>query len=318
VIAILLATLVLSQNPAPSPSPTPDPAKVADAAAKAADAAERAADAAQRAAEAAVTILKTQCPPVIAAAAAPAPPKAPPPDTTPWESTIGIGFIWLSGNSNTLIFNGTGIATKKWDGWGIGINAFGSYGQTSLTQGSSSQVNALAAGLKLRGSRDATPNVPIFIDLGIETNHIKSVESLTTADLGAGIIWAHEKVADFDKLLLRTDVSIHYEHETDFQYFPFAESLPTPSRELLGPRVALIFRYALRKDVIFTEDDEIIANVLNVSPIRVKVSSTTKIAARLTGSLSMTLSFQVAYDSEPPPTKVNTDTALMAGLEMAL
>ena len=304
--AVLLAVL-LSQT-----APSDEATKAAEASAKAADAAQKAADAAQKAAEAATTILKAQCPPTTPAAPAAAAP-AKPPDMTPWASTIGLGFIWLTGNTNTLTFNGNASADKKWDGWGIGIKAFGVYGQTSLDQGPE-QVTALAAGVKVRGARDITPSVPVFLSAGTETNHIKSVESLSGADLGAGIIWAQQKEADFEKLVLRTDLSMHYEYETDFQYYPSTMSLP--ARQLLGPRVALAFRYAMRKDVIFTEDGEVILNILGAT--RARVNSTTKLAARLTSALSITFSFQVNYDSAPPPSKLDTDTALMAGVEVAL
>jgi hypothetical protein len=315
-MTLLLISLLLSQMP-PAQTPPAEPAdKAADAAVKAADAAEKAAEAAQKTADAASTLIKAQCPPVPTSVTATATPPAPaklPPDTTPWTSTVGLGLIWLTGNSNTLTFNGNATASKTWAGWGIGIKAFGTYGETALNQGPET-VTALQAGVRLRGSRDVTPSVPIFIAVGVETDHIKSEESLTFAEVGAGIIWAQRKEADYEKLLLRTDLSMHYEYETDFQYYPTTESLP--HRDLLGPRVGLIFRYAMRKDVIFTEDADVIPNVLGAA--RVRVDSMTKVASRLTGSLSLTMTFQVNYDSVPPPGKLPTDTALMAGLELAL
>ncbi len=306
--SILVALLLAETSPSAD-----EAAKAADAAAKAAEAAQKAAEAAQKTADAAATVLKTQCPAVPPPAAAPAAAAKAPPGGA-WASTVGLGLIWLTGNTNTLTFNATGSAERKWSGWGLGVNAFGTYGQTALTPGASQQVTALAAGIKLRGARDVTPSVPLFASVGVETNHVKSVESLSQADLGAGIVWLHHKEPEYEKLLLRTDLSIHYEYETDFQYYPTTQSLP--SRQLLGPRVGLAFRYAIRKDVIFTEDGEVLPNILGAA--RVRVNSTSKVASRLTDSLSLTLSFGVNYDSVPPANRVPTDTALMAGLELAL
>ena len=46
------------------------------------------------------------------------------------------------------------------------------------------------------------------------------------------------------EVLLRTDLSMHYQHEYRFQYFP--TELKIPDRDLLGPRVAASFRYAAK------------------------------------------------------------------------
>ena len=78
----------------------------------------------------------------------------------------------------------------------------------------------------------------------------------------------------------------------------------------------LAFRYALSTGIVFTEDAEVLPNVLGDG--RVLVNSTTKIAARLTESLSLGVSFVVNHDSLPAPARCPTDTALTVGLELAL
>jgi len=134
------------------------------------------------------------------------------------------------------------------------------------------------------------------------------------------VIWLNQKASDYEKAFLRTDVSIHYEHETDYTYFPgpagCGGSCALPARDLLGPRISGVFRYALKKDILFSQDAEVIPNVLGAS--RVRASANTKLASRLTESLAMTVSFQLQYDSQPPPMKVSTDTALMMGVELSL
>jgi hypothetical protein len=306
--ALSVLTLSLLQQTPPNPD------AATQAAERAAAAAERAAQAAERSAAAVEALVKAQTPPP-APAAAPAPAPAPAePGTTPWTGTTGLSLIWLSGNSNTLTFNASGGIKKDWRGWGFGLKGFATYGEATLASGGSNQVTALAAGGTARGERNISDQVMLFVSAGANTDHVKSVEYVVGGDVGAGITWLHARGADYEKLLLRTDLSVHCEHEADYQYYPTPEALP--ERDLLGPRVALAFRYALRKDVIFIQDAEVIPNVLGAS--RVRVNALTKLASRLTGSLSMTASFQLQYDSVPPAGKVPTDTALSLGVELAL
>ncbi|HEX4622696.1 MAG TPA: DUF481 domain-containing protein [Myxococcaceae bacterium] len=283
--------------------------QAAQAAQKSAEAAERAARAAERAADAVEALVRKE-----EAKPAPAPAAAAPSAGTPWKSTAGLSLIWLAGNSNTLTFNGTGTADKKWGVWGLGLKGYATYGQTTtLPSGAPSQVTAMAAGAKVRGDR-SVDEVTLFVAVGGDTNHVKSVEFVGYGEAGAGLTWLSRKEADFEKVYLRTDLSVHYEHETDFQYYPTVQALPW--RQLLGPRISGVFRYALKKDILFSQDVEVIPNVLGDS--RVRLNANTKLASRLTEALSMNVSFQLQYDSVPPPTKVPTDTALTLGVEVAL
>ena len=80
-----------------------------------------------------------------------------------------------------------------------------------------------------------------------------------------------------------------------------------------SPRIGASFSYALNKHVIFTEDAEVMANVLG--EVRWLVNSATKIAARVVNPLSITVSLLIKYDSAPAAGKVDTDTALSFGIE---
>jgi hypothetical protein len=284
--------------------------QAAQAAQKAAEAAERAARAAERAAEAVQAILqKEEAKPPLPAAPAAAPPNA----SSPWKGTAGLSLIWLAGNSNALAFNAGGSAEKRWGLWGLGLKGYAAYGVTTTQGGQPAQVNALAAGAKVRGDR-SVDEVTLFIAAGGDTNHVKSVEFVGFGEAGAGLVWIQRKEADFERVFLRTDLSAHYEHETDFQYYPTPGALPW--RQLLGPRISGVFRYGLKKDILFSQDAEVIPNILG-DP-RVRLNANTKLASRLTETLSMNVSFQLQYDSVPPPTKVAADTALTVGMELAL
>jgi hypothetical protein len=306
-LATMLSCAVLGQMP---PAQAVDAqTQAAQAAQRSAEAAERAARAAERAVEAVEAILKREeakpPPPVVTAA-------VPPGASSPWKGTAGLSLIWLAGNSSAIAFNATGSAAKKWGLWGLGLKGYAAYGETTQA-GQPAQVNALAAGAKVRGDR-SVDEVTLFIAVGGDTNHVKSVEFVGFGEAGAGIVWMQRKEANFERVFLRTDLSVHYERESDFQYYPAPQALP--ERQLLGPRISGVFRYALKKEILFSQDAEDIPNILGDA--RLRLNANTKLASRLTETLSMNVSFQLQYDSEPPPTKLSTDTALTVGVELAL
>jgi hypothetical protein len=90
-----------------------------------------------------------------------------------------------------------------------------------------------------------------------------------------GILWLDEMEGDLSKLKLNTDVAIRYAREIRFQYYPERQNLEDV--DFLAPRIGVSFRYALNKNVIFTEDAEVLPNVIGET--RWLVNSNTKIAA---------------------------------------
>ena len=290
---------------------TPD---VAQSALRAAEAAERAAEAAQRAAEAAQR----------AAAASSGVPLAtvtaiPPGAATPsgWTGTAGLALIWLTGNSSTLTFNANAAAKRQWAEWALGFKAFGVYGLSRAADPAApQQVTALGAGGQLRGDRKLSDFVASYLTGGLSTDHVKSVELSSFGEAGAGLTWIDVKGPDYQKVLLRTDFAARFQHDNRYQYYPTHKAIP--SVNLLGPRAGVAFRYALNKEVIFIQEAEVIPSVLRDPSGRVLADSTTKLASRLSQSLTLGLAFQVNYDSAPAVGKVPTDTALTVGVEFAL
>ena len=84
---------------------------------------------------------------------------------------------------------------------------------------------------------------------------------------------------------------------------------------IAAPRFALAFRYAMTEGLVFTEDLEVLPNVVGDS--RVWVTSLTKLAIKVYKSLSFTASFLVKHDTNPVENKKKTDTTLTVGLELA-
>ena len=120
------------------------------------------------------------------------------------------------------------------------------------------------------------------------------------------------------KTSLRTDLGFRWALENRFAYYvvPPAVSGPLDSVTLYAPRLGVAFKYALNKNVLFTEDAEILPNVVGAG--RVVVASTSKLSSRLTESLSFGASFQLNHDSTPAAGKVPTDTVLGLTIEMLL
>jgi hypothetical protein len=280
----------------------------AEAARDAAVAAKAAAEASARAAEALQRPLAAETP----ALAAKETKKAD--EIQGWSGTGGLSLISLTGNANTLTFSGSVSAERRWTHWLFGLKTHAIYGQTRPVSGGVSEVAALAAGGQLRGDRFVTERISAFVLGGAETDHVKSVELRAFVEGGTGITWWAERAEGYEKALLRTDLALRYSRESRFQYYPTPSDVP--DADLLGPRIGATFRYALSKDVLFTEELELLPSVIGSS--RLVVNSSTKLSSTLVGGLALAVSFLLNHDTLPAPGKLPTDTALTVGLEFKL
>lgn len=310
---ILLALLLAQGTAGTGAAP-----EAAESARRAAEAAQKAAEAAQRAAEAAEKAagMAAKAPAAVAAPAAPAAPAKP----VVWSGTVSLGLIALTGNSQTITFSTTGAFERKSPDWIWGIKAFGAYGQTTPGGATKSEVTALNAGIQARGDRRFTEALSLYLLAGIDTDHLKSIESRPFGEAGVGIIWWDEKVGDLQKSTFRTDLGFRYGREYRFQYYPVPVG-PTQdpafaSVEIVAPRIGAFFRYAINKDVIFTEDASALGNI--VGEARLLFVSTSKITTRLTDKVSLGVAFTVNDDTVPPKGKVPADTALTVGIEIGI
>ena len=86
--------------------------------------------------------------------------------------------------------------------------------------------------------------------------------------------------------------------------------------DIVAPRVGALLRYALNKDVIFSNEASVLGNLVGVS--RLLFTNTAKLSSRLTERVSLGVAFVINEDSVPPPGKVSVDTALTVGLEVGI
>lgn len=322
VLSLVLA-LGLGQAASDSPAePVPPQASVSEqSAARAAESAERAARAAQsaaesaeRAAKAAQQLAEAAAPKAAAPEAAPAA-QAPVPETkeVAWSGVISAGLISLTGNAQSITTTGALSATRQSEDWIFALKANGAYGQTRPQDPDLvPETVALNALLELRADRRLSELFAIYLLAGASTDHVKSIEALPYGEAGLSILWLDELEDEFSVLKLQTDLAFRYGDELRFQYYPTVQDIEDVL--IAAPKLGVAFRYALTRDVIFTEDLEVLPTVLG--PSRVLVNSTTKLSARLIAALSLGVSFVVKHDSRPAEGKVPTDTALNVGLDI--
>ena len=101
----------------------------------------------------------------------------------------------------------------------------------------------------------------------------------------------------------------------DFGDANFVKGTGLPDAWLVAPRFGAVFRYAMSKQIRFSEEAEILPAL--TGPSRFLVNSTTKFNAHLTSALSIAISFLLTYDSAPAGKKQPMDTALTLGLDAA-
>lgn len=253
---------------------------------------------------------------------APTPAVPPPPAAQPtiWSGTVALSLIALTGNSRTLTFSTNGAFERKSPSWIWGIKAFGAYGRTAPGGEGPTAVTALNAGVEARGDRRLSQALSMYLLLGVDTDHLKSIEWRPFGELGLAMIWWDEKVGDLQKSMFRTDLGFRYGREYRFQYYPVpvgpTQDAAFATVEIVAPRLGAVFRYAINKDVIFSEEASLLANVSGEA--RLLLVSTSKINTRLTDRISLGLALVVADDTVPPKGKVPTDTALTVGIEIGI
>ena len=316
----LLISALLAQTTSATPDPATSAARAAVAAEKAAEAAQKAAEAAQKSVEALSAATAAKPAPAPAATPSVVPTAAPVPPDVIWSGTVGLGLIALTGNSQTITFSTNAAAERKSKNWILGLKASAAYGQNEAPGQASSQVTALNGTLPARGDRRFSDTTSLYLLAGVDTDHLQSIESRPFGEVGVALIWFDEKQGDLAKTSLRTDLGFRYGREYRFQYYPTVQG---PSQnpalaevDIVAPRLGVAYRYAVNKDVIFTEEVSAIGNVVNTA--RLLFTSTTKLASRLTEKVALGVSFVVNDDTVPAPGKVPADTALAVGLEIGL
>jgi hypothetical protein len=294
--ALLVPGTAVAQTP-PSPVPAPAPVlspedkveKAAEAAEEAAKAARDAALATQRLAETLGLQLKPAVPPPPPTAPLPTPP------ASHWNGAVGLNLISDTGNA-TAFAGKLGVKINgTWHDWILTIVGSAAYGQSE--------------------ERNFTKNFGVYALGGAMTDHVASIAYTAYGEVGASVIWYELKEPDYVKARVRTDFGFRYTHELDFQFYANAT---TPAgdlghpRDIWAARAAVSILYAINKTALFTEDADVLYDIL--VPKDVRANSLTTISAAIAKGLSLSLSFKVRYIGVPAPGALPTDTELSAGI----
>ncbi|WP_257462045.1 DUF481 domain-containing protein [Archangium lipolyticum] len=233
-----------------------------------------------------------------------------------WEGTAGAGFSWFTGNSESFTLTGLVEARRSWSPWAVGLRLEGAYGRARPAGDTSvpSSVVAERLGLQLRGDRDLTPRLSVYLLTGGDIDRVRSVQLRTSGEAGAGYVWLERLEEDYTRLRLETDVGMRYIREARYQYYPELQDGDPDLNDVnfLGPRLAGAFRWGFSKNVWLLEELEAMPNLLGDN--RLLVRNTARLSSGLTESLALSTTFVLEYDSAPAA-PIKTDTALVLRLD---
>ena len=285
----------------------------------------------------ALSIALTQAPALVPTAQQQTPPPAAQPSPvvqffTGWHGLANLNIAYLSGNANSFTINFNAGANKKFGAWGVGLKLWTSYGFATVnvkTPGSNPAIYepvtstvALLGGFNIRGERDFTKIVGMFLSFNEDFDHVKNIEARHMFDLGVALNFLNiQPEKDWRKLYLRVDIGLRGGYESDFQYYPTPKNIG--GFGMLAQRTALAIYWSPVKTVRLSNELEVIPYILpggGAPAGRVLVNNLFKLSADITKYLAVTTSLLVSYDSHPPKApggvdRVNTDLILLAGIE---
>lgn len=326
-LVLLCATAARAAEPAVAEPPPPAPATTATPPTTSADAAESAriaAEAAKSAAESArasadalkqvveaLKAAKAPEPTPPAPAIAPAEPaKAGPP---PWAFQLGASVLSVTGNANAVTGKLAGQAEGRWDAWATKIVGGVTYGQSTAPAATESVVTALNANLSARGERGISDTFKIYALGGGMMDQVASISLQSFAEAGAGIVWWESVEEDFVKSRLSTDLGFRFTRELRATYFP--EFADLPDIDIYSPRIAGSFRYAISRTAVFTEEFEILPDLVDSANLR--STSTSTLSAQIDQGVALSIGFKIRYIGAPAANAQTTDSELSAGVAWA-
>ena len=231
---------------------------------------------------------------------------------------LGLGLIAVTGNANAVTGKVSGGAEGEWASWGVKLLVAAAYGQATTeptaTEAEPKKVTALNGLLSLRGDRKMSETFSVYLQTGVNTDHVASIEVAGLGEGGASLTWWERKNGeDFVKSRLSTDLGFRFTHEERFQYYP--AKLNQDDVDIYAPRLGVALRYALTKKAVFTEEAEILTDLVNTKNLR--ANSTTTLTAQLGSGVSLNVAFKIRHIGDPAEGKKPTDTQLSAGVAWA-
>ena len=216
----------------------------------------------------------------------------PPPPPPPFTGKVDLAYAATSGNTSTSSL-GLGLdliyRTAPWtiEGTFNYLHAASEHVTTAET----------FAGL-LKGSRDITKSIDVFVQGGYYRNTFSGIDHRVGGEAGAGY-----KILDQEQFLLRTEAGFGYASE--------ARTDDTTLNYATG-RVGLKFVWKFSKSADFTEEASWTEDFSDTHHWIFR--NGTSVTATLTKLLSLKASWALIYNNEPPPGFGKTDTVTSAAL----
>jgi hypothetical protein len=227
-----------------------------------------------------------------------------------WESEVGASLVSLTGNANTLTTRLTGRFRGELRGWASEVRAAGVYGQARTEAGR--QVTARGGEVVLRGEREIAAHTAVYVQTGLLADHVASIEYQVHGEPGLARTWIEILDGEKVRTRLRTDLGFRMTRESRFQYFPEAERRNLDDQTIYAPRLAASFRQALGAHAAFTQQVELLPDVLDRRNLRANATST--LSAQIVDGVALQVAFLVRYIGVPAEGRVPTDTELSAGV----
>jgi hypothetical protein len=281
-------------------------------------AAERAAAAAERSAKAAEKAVGVEEAP----AAAPEGEVKPPPSKVKVSGSASLSLVWLAGNSNAITGQanvGLSLFVEKWT---LSLKGNGAYGQARGPDDLVDKVTALNVAGELRGARNFTDIVSVYILGGAGHDAIARINWRAWGEAGLGLTFFKvfdPKDKEFIRFQFGTDLGLRYQREDWFQFFPTATEprgrIANPQPNIVAIKVGLGLRYAPIKNILVQENLELLPDVLTTTNF--VLNNVTALVVKVIGPLSLSTSFTLKFDNLPPPGAQKLDTILAFGADVA-
>ncbi|HSS45725.1 MAG TPA: DUF481 domain-containing protein, partial [Thermoanaerobaculia bacterium] len=213
----------------------------------------------------------------------PTPPPGPPP---PWSGSAEFSFLSTSGNTSTESIGGALETDYKAAPWGAVFKA------AYLRASTNAVLTAEQFDASLKGSRDLTERVSVFVGTGYLKNRFAGLNSLISGEAGAGY-----KILAGPEHLLGAEAGLGYVREN---------RLTGGNRSYVSGRAGLSYKWQFSKSAAFTNDLSYLHDFGDLS--NWTISEKAAITADLTSVFALKASYGLLYRNEPVPTFRKTDT----------
>lgn len=235
-----------------------------------------------------------------------------------WSYQLGLNSLAKTGNASNFSGQATLGVDGHWHMWATEMRLRGAYGASNPVSDSDGvpdrQTTTFNGAASLRGERHFTPFLGNYILVSAATDRVASIQLQGSGELGLTLVWWEIERDGYVKSRLRTSIGLRYMREIRRQFYPERADI-SMDRNIWGPPITVNYRYALTRNIYFTEDFDVLYDVNSSKDVR--INSQTVLAAGITDHVGLQIGFNVRYIGQPAENRRSTDTELTAGLNFS-